>query len=339
MTFYYPKEFFDNSARWHIFPLLKSLLKEAQNMTEDFSMSESLEKADFVIIPMSWNYYYRCNKIAQVLEYYSQLPNKKQVISFVFGDFGVKVPSVYKGLVFRASGYKSKLPENHVGLPVFIEDPLKKHYNQEIIFNKPYSKEAIIGFCGQAKSLGLHNIEDYLKLGLKNMLSIIGYGNRDLEPLMSATYLRFQILKSLKRSNNVICNFIIRKKYRAGITLEKDQHSSTQEFYENINNSDYILCVRGAGNFSTRFYETLAMGRIPVFVNTDCLLPLSHIIDWEKHVVWVEYNERHLIAEKIAGFHSLHDETSLNQLFLKNRQLWKEHIQLYSFFNTFLNAD
>ena len=32
--------------------------------------------------------------------------------------------------------------------------------------------------------------------------------------------------------------------------------------------SPYILCVRGAGNYSARFYEALALGRIPVLVNT-----------------------------------------------------------------------
>ena len=60
------------------------------------------------------------------------------------------------------------------------------------------------------------------------------------------------------------------------------------EFYENMVSSDYIVCVRGGGNFSVRLYETLAMGRIPIFINTDCLLPLNKSIDWKKHVVWIE---------------------------------------------------
>lgn len=29
--------------------------------------------------------------------------------------------------------------------------------------------------------------------------------------------------------------------------------------------SDYVLCTRGNGNYSIRFYEALCRGRIPVF--------------------------------------------------------------------------
>lgn len=338
-TLFYPKELFDHSSRWHIFPLLKSLLKEKNCKTEMFSIVETIEEASCIIIPMSWNYYYRCNSIKQVLDYYKTVPRNKRVISFVFGDFGVKVPKNYKGLVFRTSGFRSKLPKKHIGLPVFIEDPLKKYYYQELVINKPFSLKAIVGFCGQARPFGFHNIKEYFKMSLKNILALIGYSPRDVAPLISASYFRFQILNYLKASHNVICNFIIRKAYRAGITTQKDTHPSTLEFYDNIVSSDYIVCVRGAGNFSTRFYETLAMGRIPVFVNTDCLLPLSQIVDWKQHVVWVEYNERHLIAEKIDSFHKIHDVVSLKDVFIKNRMLWEEHLCLYPFFNTFFDED
>ena len=44
-------------------------------------------------------------------------------------------------------------------------------------------------------------------------------------------------------------------------------------YVENLVASDYVLCARGAGNFSYRLYETLSCGRIPVFVDTDCVLP------------------------------------------------------------------
>lgn len=338
-TLYYPKELFNDSSRWHIFPLLKSLLKEENCKTELFSIVDTIEEASCIIIPMSWNYYYKCNKIKQVLDYYKTIPDKKKVISFVFGDFGVKVPKNYKGLVFRASGFRSKLPKNHIGLPVFIEDPLKKYFSQETVIQKPYSVKAVVGFCGQARHFGFHDIKTYLKISIKNILVVIGYSYKNKEPIVSASYLRNQILNYLKTSQKVMCNFIIRKAYRAGITTQKDTHPSTIEFYNNIISSDYIVCVRGAGNFSTRFYETLSMGRIPVFVNTDCMLPLSQIIDWKQHVVWIDYDERNLIAEKIANFHKINNSISMKDVFLKNRFLWEKHLRLYPFFYTLLNED
>jgi hypothetical protein len=62
------------------------------------------------------------------------------------------------------------------------------------------------------------------------------------------------------------------------------------------------------------------------------LLPLEEIINWKQHVVWVEYNQRHLIADKISEFHNTHNEDSLNGLFKKNRRLWEDYLSLYSFF-------
>ena len=52
------------------------------------------------------------------------------------------------------------------------------------------------------------------------------------------------------------------------------------EFIRNILSSDYTLCFRGSGNYSLRFYETLCLGRIPLFINTDCKLPFEDEINW-----------------------------------------------------------
>ena len=36
-----------------------------------------------------------------------------------------------------------------------------------------------------------------------------------------------------------------------------DRNESTLEYYNNIRESDYVLCLRGGGNYSRRLYETL----------------------------------------------------------------------------------
>jgi len=70
------------------------------------------------------------------------------------------------------------------------------------------------------------------------------------------------------------------------------------EFLQNMIGSDYVFCCRGAGNFSYRLYEALCCGRIPVFIDTDCVLPYDFMIDWKKYFVWVDQSELPLIAEK-----------------------------------------
>jgi hypothetical protein len=81
-----------------------------------------------------------------------------------------------------------------------------------------------------------------------------------------------------------------------------------------------------------RFYETLAMGRIPVFVNTDCLLPLEDEIDWKKNCVWVEFEGRKQIAKKIIAFHKSHTKESLFQLMQENREIWERTMRIGLFF-------
>ena len=146
---------------------------------------------------------------------------------------------------------------------------------------------------------------------------------------------RGYVLKKLQQFTNVETNFILRKQYRAGVKENKDTHQTTLEFYKNIHQSDYVLCIRGAGNFSVRFYETLAMGRIPVFINTDCSLPLDKTIPWRTHVVWVEYRERHRVAQKVTEFHQALSETDFIALQRANRNLWKDYLTLGGFFKTF----
>lgn len=333
---YYQKELFNDAYRWHIFPLIKYLHKKGE-IKNDFVLCEYYDEADIVVLPMSWNYYYKTNKVNHIMDYLYNNDLNKPIYTIVVGDNGNKVPKNYEGFVLRASGDKSNLTKRHLGLPIFVDDPLKKFFNTENVLKRHYLQHPTVGFCGLASPSKAQSIIDVLKLVVKNIFSKIGLNHSNPQKLMSTTYFRYKNLKRLEEAKKITTNFIIRNQYRAGVKTNKDKHKTTIEFYENINNSDYVVCMRGAGNFSNRFYETLAMGRIPVFVNTDCLLPLEDKIDWKKHVVWVEYKDCHLIADKIAAFHSKLDETSLNKLFESNRKLWVNHLQLLSYFKTLLN--
>lgn len=336
---FYQKELFSDSYRWHIFPLIK-FLENKQELEKDFVLCDNHEQADIIILPMSWNYYYKTKSLKQIdqyldLDYFKQKP----IYSLIVGDLGNKVPKRFKGFVLRASGDKSKLSNKHLGIPIFIDDPLKKFFNTNDVLKRPYSSIPVIGFCGLANPLRVQTVIDFFKIGAKNILSRVGFSHANPQKLMSTSYFRYNILKHLQKAKNIETNFIIRSQYRAGVKTNKDTHNTTVEFYENMKNSEYVVCMRGAGNFSNRFYETLAMGRIPVLINTDCLLPLEGKIDWKKHVVWVEYAERHSIKEKIVEFHSKLDEESLNNLFECNRKLWLNQLQLLPYFKTLLNEN
>jgi hypothetical protein len=288
---------------------------------------------------MSWNYYLSTGNYDLAVDYIKKANAAgKLVWTWMSGDFGVDLKLKGNYLIFRNSGLKSQLSNKHLGMPVFINDPLQKIYKTSQLNIPTYKKNPVVGFCGQANSSLKQTLKEYV-ISINHLLNFkIGITHNSPQTIQSTSLLRAQLLDDLETSNDVTANFIRREKYRAGVTSNKSEHNTTKEFYDNIRDSHYVLCVRGGGNFSVRFYETLAMGRIPIFVNTDCLLPLSDQINWKKHCVWIESNEMHLTAQKVVEFHQRHTENSLNYLLKSNRELWEKMLGIGNFFKINLNA-
>lgn len=347
---YYPESHYDKSKRGLLFPLLKPFIKkesftdvermEIYGLSErDFQFTQILEDADLVILTMAWNYYVKTEKIDDALAFINECADKgKKVLTWNAGDHGVAIPHQSNLIVFRESGYRSKFSSNEHSLPSFISDPLKKYYKTQNPFIIPYSPKPLIGFCGQAQRSKARAAKEVAQIFWRNLKFYAAKSKEEPEELLSTTYLRASVLNSLEGSDLVTTDFILRDKYRAGVTQNKDVHRSTMEFYDNIKTSPYVLCVRGAGNFSVRFYETLAMGRIPVFINTDSSLPFYNGIDWNKHVLWIEYKDRDKVAEKLIYFHKSLSPENFIDLQLSNRKLWEDKLTLKGFFKEYLQV-
>lgn len=142
----------------------------------------------------------------------------------------------------------------------------------------------------------------------------IGYCGQLITPI------RKRIINELKNSN-IKTDFILRTVAWPMIEPHKTKDGVMVEFYNNMENNIFNLCLRGGGNFSYRLYETLMMGRVPVIVNTDLVLPFDDIINWNEHVVMIEEGEN--IEDKIIQFYHNND---MNGIQKKNREFWEEYI-------------
>ena len=349
MKLYYPKSHYSKAHRGLLFPLLKPFIKaagytDAQRLATygisetDFEFTEDMEAANVALLTMAWNYYVITKQEKLAINFVKECAAaNKKVLAFNAGDFGVCIPNFKNLIILRPSGYKSKFTPNEYALPAFIGDPLKKYFDTDTIIERPYQSNPVMGFCGQANPSRPNAIMEIGKTGLRNIKYILGLSKEQPQQLLATSFLRASVLRILKNSKEIEPNFIFRKKYRAGVTENKDSHQTTLEFYENLRDSDYGVCVRGAGNFSVRFYETLAMGRIPVFINTDSPLPLDNLIDWKKHVVWVDYKERAQVAQKVKEFHEALSKNDFIDLQLANRNLWQEKLTMGGFFKNFFD--
>ena len=87
----------------------------------------------------------------------------------------------------------------------------------------------------------------------------------------------------------------------------------------------YGFCCRGAGNFSFRFGEVLSHGRIPVLVDSDCVLPFEHKIDWNKHALIIPETDIENIATRLVEYHENTASSEIAMLQVENRTIWKEY--------------
>lgn len=348
MTIFYPNGHINNNYRGHVFPLLKPFFKnkgftDAERIgmygvsDKDFCFVSQMADADYVILPMSWNYYVKTKQQCKAKRFIHKA-NKLGKITLVVttGDYGVFIPVLKNAIILRTSGSRSLFNKNHQGMPVFIVDPLVKIYNS-ILLQTNYSKQPIIGFCGQTNDSIVNAIDELVKVLFRNIKFYLKQSHQLPQRIQSTTFNRNKVLDAIKKSKVLTANFIERKKYRAGVVSTSDRKTTELEFYDNMLESNYVVCIRGAGNFSVRLYETLAMGRIPVFINTDCILPLPEDINWTQHAVWIEFNELYKLEEKVLEFHSKFSESEFKNLQMSNRKIWEEKLTLKGFFKTLLN--
>jgi hypothetical protein len=170
---------------------------------------------------------------------------------------------------------------------------------------------------------------------IRNAASSLHLSGDELQDIYPAVLLRRQILEALARSPQVETDFIQRTKYQADAHTAEMKLKVRQEYLENILHTDYTVCVRGGGNFSVRLYETLAMGRIPILVDTDCLLPFAGDPRWRECCVFIEQHEIPQIAEKVAKFHDRLTANDFVRLQHEARRFWEERLSFNGFFTHF----
>lgn len=159
--------------------------------------------------------------------------------------------------------------------------------------------------------------------------------NDEPQTVYPAALLRDRVLGMLERTAQVDTLFVRRERYQAGAASDEERQRVRQQFLANVRDTDYTVCVRGTGNFSQRLYEVVALGRIPIFVDTDCILPFEHVIDWKTYCVWVDQREIEDLPERVAKFHAGLTPAGFAALQQACRALWEEYLSFSGFFTHF----
>lgn len=334
---WYPEELFDKNQRSSWFELIKSKerFERKQNLLDgniqnQIDWVDSADLADVFLLPHDWGYYYSNKKQDLAIKFCEEAFKKGvNVLSNSGGDQGITVPVPENTLVYRQSGYRSKRKENERTIPFFLSDPVTSLLKipEESIFQFEQGSP-IVGFCGMAPNGLKTEVKERLQIILRNLKSNFKLTYGDPQEVLSSSNIRFKVLSSFEQAKYFDTSYLIRQKYRGGIQTAENRKKTTKEYYDNQLESNLIVCVRGVGNFSLRFFETLAMGRIPIFVDTDSPLPDIGEKNWKDYVIWIDKSEISFAAQVAEKWLANRDIVSQQRL---NRQLWVDHFRLDNF--------
>ena len=283
--------------------------------------TDTIEEADFVSTPKVWSAYAATHNIAEPMGLAEEARRAgKRFLIWHTGDLNPILPSTDWIVLTNAIDRSRRVPGWFVA-PRFIDDPLRA-YRDAHTDSKKGTSAPRVGFCGYASSGSLKLA--YSVLQNVKFRAMYHAGRTIYEPpcLIPATLLRAKVLTALESDSGIETDFIIRTRYRTG---------STEEFYRNIMETDYTVCVRGYGNWSVRFYETLACGRIPIFIDTDSSLPFDDTLDWRHYCVWVPEAEASRVGDYVREFHNGIPRADFRARQRECRTLWEARLSLTGF--------
>tara|TARA_B100001250_G_C19817562_1_gene799608 strand:+ start:23718 stop:24776 length:1059 start_codon:yes stop_codon:yes gene_type:complete len=334
---------YKNCYRNHLVDLLRPIIPE--NKLSQYGIREqiikledNIENCDICLLPMSWNYYLE-NGLINVANTFIQKAhlNNKKIIIWTKGDFYYSIPKNQDIIEMQYSTYKSKSNSITFSLPVIINDPLVALDKKSILVKSYYTKP-LIGFCGQVDSRMLVSIIKLIILIWEKFAYYFNLSNYYAGPIIPPTYIRKKILNILERSNLLKTNIIRRDNYKGGkLKGDVSFDKLNFEFYNNIIETDYTVCIRGRGNFSARLYETLALGRIPVLFNTDSMLPFSKEINWEDHLIFIDKYKSNKFVDEILEFHNSLSKEEFRKIQINNRKLWEEYFYFPNYYKKIIN--
>jgi hypothetical protein len=295
-----------------------------------FELSD-IQTADLAVLPMPWEDVRRDPEARRLADSFvaHARAHGKQAALFFLDDSSEPVP--YDDvLVFRTSLFASQRTPLEFAQPSWTEDFLQTYLETRLPIREKGEKP-VVGFCGHAGPLAppvlTRPIGRPMKTRLKRLLTDtadkLGFRKR-LAP-------RARALRVLWDSPLIDANFVMRDQFMGPLAIQRKAKDPIivdqvrRDFVENMIQSDYVLCARGNGNYSRRFYEALSCGRIPIFLNTDCVLPYEDVIDWRKYVVWVEESDISRIDRIVSTFHASISNDEFMALQRECRRLWVDY--------------
>lgn len=305
--------------------LLRAML--ARNFsfnTALYSITDAKEKADMIFMPYSHR---------DVRRYYPELLPMCALVAtetgkplFVDGiediPHALGVPNCF---VLRYGGYRFEPSKYEIVIPPFANDLLELYENGLLTIRKKGTVPTI-AFAGWSSLTFYQTLRTVIKELPDRLHSLI---DSRYKAKRKGVFFRQQAMRSIERSSLVRANFITRTSYSGHTdTVSKDIETLQREYIDNLLASDYGLDVRGDANASTRLFEILSLGRIPIIVDTERNFPFSDEVAYEDFALTIDFRDIHLLPKLVAEFHARISEEAFEAMQQRAREAYVSHFRI-----------
>jgi Exostosin family len=259
---------------------------------------------------------------------------KPAVFFYDNADTGFTSFPIHDVIVVRGSLLRSRQTDREFGLPGFHDD-LITYAGGRLPLRRKGGKP-MVSFCGAV--IREHPPKNLLWKTRRIAGSARRYKWRMQGRHEEDLFIRAEAVDALLEQDDVETSIVLRESGGGGAWSGFDAElfaSIRHEYVQNMIESDYVLCTRGDGNWSVRFYEALCLGRIPIFVDTDCVLPYDFLLPWRDYCVWIDRSQVKDIGALVGAFHESMSDRDFVDLQHECRRVWDEYVSPHGFFANF----
>lgn len=268
--------------------------------TKYYTVTDKIEDADIVLTPYSHGWFLRHD--TQLFNECVRTAREAGLPLLIDGVGDIEYPiDIENTYILRYGGYRFSTERGRIQIPPLADDLLERCRRGKLDVRKKGDAKPSVGFAGWVNLTGMQ----YLRTIIKELpVRFRGIIDTQYRACIKGVLWRQRTIRVLQKSSLVEFTLRARSSFSGNSkTAVGDMRTLQSQMVETILESDYALDVRGDANDSTRLYEILSLGRIPVIIDTERNFPFSDKIDYSSFAFTIDFRDVKKLPEKIAEFH------------------------------------
>lgn len=266
-----------------------------------YRITDTLQEAQMVLVP--YRHVWLLHNDPALLDECARVAQEAKLPLLVDGAGDIELPlGIKNAYVLRVGGYRFQSETGRITIPFAADDLLERCAGGRLQVRQKAAGKPVVGFAGWARlSFGqrLRTVVKELPWRLR------GIWDSRYRAMSKGVLWRSQAIGLLSASPLVELNLKARSSFSGSAkTAEGDMRQLRQDFVDTVLNCDYALDVRGDANNSTRLFEILSLGRIPVIIDTERNFPFTDAVDYSAFSIMINFRDIEKLPEIVAQFHA-----------------------------------